>query len=80
MLPSPLLRASKNSLRRLNLSLKRGVGTGKFSRKVLAHEVCVKYFKVKIKLIYSRDYFGEYDMDFKYEIIESKETDYWEDI
>ena len=36
--------------------------------------------KVKIKLIYSRDYFGEYDMDFEYEILESKETDYWEDI
>lgn len=36
--------------------------------------------KIKIKLIYSRDYFGEYDMDFEYEILESKETDYWEDI
>ena len=32
--------------------------------------------KIKIKLIY----FGEYDMDFEYEILESKETDYWEEL
>ena len=39
--------------------------------------------KVKIKLIYITEYYYEcgyeYDMDFEYEIIESKETDYWED-
>ena len=38
--------------------------------------------KVKIKLIYIKDYYHdcgyEYDMDFTYEIIESKETDYWD--